>query len=189
MLEVVISFPLAEHLNNTVLNSQGNVSIQMPGKAKNSGNKLIQKKKQKNLLIFFQKNYSMPALWNLFYIHYLNTGYIANWATYSFWKKTLACIIVLLWTDLGVLFALSFMFLLLFSEGSVDLTVWTATSWVWLGWTQLTAFVLLVWQVCHLRTTTFCFLPSTLHSPVELGFSAIMPEFILYPAGTKIKLY
>lgn len=114
MLEAVISFPPTEHLNKRILNSDGNVSIQMSGKTNNSENKPIQKRKHKNLLIFFQQNYCVPALWNMLYIHHLYIGCIVNWVTCYFWKKILACITVLLWTDLGGLFALLFMFLLLF---------------------------------------------------------------------------
>lgn len=77
MLEVAISFPHTEHLK-AVLNPYGSVSIQAFGKAKNSGNKLIQKRNQKILIIFFLQNYSVPTLWNMLYIHHLNTGYIAH---------------------------------------------------------------------------------------------------------------
>lgn len=123
-------------------------------------------------------------------IQHLNTGYIANCVTYYFWKETPACITVLLWTDLGVLSALLIMFLLLlFPDGSVDLTMQTVPGWVWLGWTQLMVLMLVVWKVCHLRAITFCFLPNAFHSPAVFQcFSAIMPEFILCPAGAKIKL-
>lgn len=189
MLEAVISFPPTEHLNKRILNSDGNVSIQMSGKTNNSENKLIQKRKHKNLLIFFQQNYCVPALCNMLYIHHLYIGCIVNWVTCYFWKKILACITVLLWTNLGGLFALLFMFLLLFfPDGNVDLTMQTVTGWLWLGWTELIAFLLVAWQVCNLRTMTFCFITNAVHGPVVLQcFSAIMPEFILCPAGTKIK--
>lgn len=77
MLEVVISFPPTEHLNNRVLNSDGNVSIQCKsGKTNNSENKLIQKRNQKKIANFLSAKllcasfvehalYSPPGHWVL----------------------------------------------------------------------------------------------------------------------------
>lgn len=77
MLEVVISF-LPTDLKTQSQILMATYVYRCVEKQRTVGMNSYSREIKKNLLIFFQQNYSLSALWNMLYIHHLNTGYIAN---------------------------------------------------------------------------------------------------------------